>query len=141
MEIEAGDRRQFFRAALEGAICILTDPNAMDTETTNLDNNDDSLDSFGNRKMETVKLCETGYDDEELLVNILNELLYQCQVNKWRPVNIKNIDLAANEIAADIFAVRQDREFGLEREIKAATYHSLKIQTKPDWRAKIVFDV
>lgn len=78
---------------------------------------------------------------EELFVNWLNELLSLSAVKEviFEGFNIKKIE--ENNIEAYVVGVSVDN-YKVNTEIKAATYHELKLeQTKAGWLAEVIFDV
>lgn len=78
---------------------------------------------------------------EELLVNWLNELLSLSAVEGliFEEFQINTID--EGQIQA-IALGRDIKNFRMNTEIKAATYHELKIEkTASGWLAEIIFDV
>lgn len=80
----------------------------------------------------------TAIDNESLLVCFLSELLYYYEKDglgfKYIQIKITGSTLQAELEGKAITA--------LDKEIKAVTYHNLKIrQTRSGWEANIVFDV
>lgn len=78
---------------------------------------------------------------EELFVNWLNELL---SVSSVEALIFKNIQInQINENSVDAVAIGSDiRNYKLNTEIKAATYHQLKVKkTGRIWQAEVIFDV
>jgi len=80
---------------------------------------------------------------EELLVFWLSELLSLFDVNQifFRRYNIKT--LTDTKITAQPTAESVDiKNYELKAEIKAVTYHRLKIQKKDKtWQAEVIFDI
>ena len=78
---------------------------------------------------------------EELFVNWLNELLSRSAVEAliFEDIQIKQI----NEKSVNAIAIGSDiRNYKVNTEIKAATYHQLKVQRiGPFWQAEVIFDV
>jgi len=78
---------------------------------------------------------------EELFVNWLNELLSASAVESliFEDIQINQI----NEKFVDAIAIGSDiRNYKVNTEIKAATYHQLKIQKSGSlWLAEVIFDV
>lgn len=78
---------------------------------------------------------------EELFINWLNELLSLSSAKGliFEDFKINKIDKSSLEAAAmgsDI------RNYKVNTEIKAATYHELKLQeVKSGWQAEVIFDV
>jgi len=78
---------------------------------------------------------------EELFVNWLNELLSASAVESliFEDIQINQI----NEKFVDAIAIGSDiRNYKVNTEIKAATYHQLKVQKSGSlWQAEVIFDV
>ncbi len=78
---------------------------------------------------------------EELFVNWLNELLSLSSAEAliFEDIKINQI----NEQFVDAIAIGHDsRNYKTNVEIKAATYHQLKVQkTGSRWQAEVIFDV
>lgn len=78
---------------------------------------------------------------EELFVNWLNELLSASAVEGliFEDIRINQI----NEKFIDAIAIGSSvRNYKINTEIKAATYHQLKVEkTGPFWQAEVIFDV
>ncbi len=78
---------------------------------------------------------------EELFVNWLNELL---SVSAVESLAFENIQInQVNENYVDAVATGSDiRNYKINTEIKAATYHQLKVKkTGLIWQAEVIFDV
>ena len=87
---------------------------------------------------------EVGAPDREaLLVNWLNELIYLLGVKEvllkdFKVISISDINL---KVQASGEKIKKNKHHFI-REVKAATYHKLKIeQTVEGWRAQVIFDV
>jgi len=78
---------------------------------------------------------------EELFVNWLNELLSVSAVESLAFENIRINQI--NENFVDAIAIGSDmRNYKVNTEIKAATYHQLKVKkTGLIWQAEVIFDV
>lgn len=78
---------------------------------------------------------------EELFVNWLNELLSASAVESliFEDIQINQV----NEKFIDAIAIGSDiRNYKVNTEIKAATYHQLKVEkTGSLWQAEVIFDV
>jgi len=85
------------------------------------------------------RVAVEGIDYESLLVNWLSELLYwqeQARETYHRFVIEK---ISPTELCAEIFGTPRGK---IEKIIKAATYHNLKIeQTAEGWQVVVVVDV
>jgi SHS2 domain-containing protein len=83
-----------------------------------------------------------GADDESLLVNWLNELLYLVAVERFFPVamSIRRLERGVLEAALDGSVLPP--EVRQPREIKAATYSNLQIEhTARGYAVSVIFDV
>lgn len=130
--LQASDRTGLFKSALEAIISLLTG-----LEQDQFPNEKDCMDN-----PETFKISSIGEDDEERLVDLMNEMLYFCQVEGWFPLTVETLSFQIdNKVSAILRGLRNPSELTFQREIKAATYHDLKILTSPAWYAKVVFDV
>ncbi|MDI6758521.1 MAG: archease [Candidatus Omnitrophota bacterium] len=93
------------------------------------------------RKSEKRTIKQKAGDLEELFVNWLNELLSSSAAEGLIFTNFIICRLDKNNIEADVVA--QDiGDYKVNTEIKAATYHELKLgQVKGGWQAEVIFDV
>ncbi|MFH1414455.1 MAG: archease [Candidatus Omnitrophota bacterium] len=78
---------------------------------------------------------------EELFINWLNELLSLSSVKEkiFCEISFKNLDknnLEAEVVGCDL------KNYKIESEIKAATYHQLQLKEEQSgWQAEVIFDV
>ncbi len=80
-----------------------------------------------------------GIDYESLLVNWLNELLFLQEHHREVYDRFAISQLSPTDLAAQIVGKPRGR---MDKIIKAATFHNLKIeQTKDGWQATVVVDV
>ena len=81
--------------------------------------------------------------EDELLVNWLSELLTLADINNCFFDKIKVTTLSATQIKAKATAFKlQPEAFKFKTQIKAATYHQLKIEIKNNrYFAQVFFDV
>ena len=95
--------------------------------------------SIKNTKMITV----TAPDMEALLVNWLNELIYLLDTRYLLFKNFEVSKISETEIKAKAYGEKLDaKRHHLKREVKAATYHRLKIEkTTSGWQAQVIFDI
>ena len=78
---------------------------------------------------------------EQLFVNWLNELLSLSATKELIFCNFKINKIEKNCLEASISG-RPSDNFHINTEIKAATYHELKLeQKKSGWLAEVIFDV
>ncbi|MFH1508346.1 MAG: archease [Candidatus Omnitrophota bacterium] len=88
-----------------------------------------------------LTITQNATDIEELLINWLNELLSLSAVNELFFTDFKIYRLDRTSCHADIYG-EDIKNYKINTEIKAATYHELKIKENKDgWTAEIVFDV
>lgn len=90
-----------------------------------------------------LKIKVSAVDIENLLVEWLNELiyLYDSQEILLRRFEISRLDDSSLEALAYGEAIDRQRHV-LITDIKAATYHMLRVKQKPGgWTAEVIFDV
>jgi len=80
-----------------------------------------------------------SFDLSSLLVDFLNEVLYQTQVNKETYVGVNFQELTEKELKAAITGKKVKR---FEEDVKAATYNNLEVKNENGgWQATVLFDV
>jgi len=84
-----------------------------------------------------------GEDREELLVNWLGELLYLLESRQFLPALISIKEISEQRLLADVRGETLDPErHALEREVKAVTFHQLRVEETADgWRAQVYVDL
>lgn len=94
-----------------------------------------------------ISISIDAHDYDELLVTFLNELQYYYTIKKviFKRFEISKLSetrLDANISGGEIAAMSSEKP-GILHDIKAATYHQLKIEKTPDggYKTKIIFDV
>lgn len=126
LRIEAGDLSDVFRTAAEGLFDVVT----ADRSTIEA------------RDEEPVEL--TADSPERLLVEWLNELIFRIET---RHALYARFDV---EVADDGRSLRgtiagepiDPARHVLDHEVKAATFHGLKMERDPDgWRAEVIVDI
>ena len=116
--------KQVFANAARGLFSIITE-----------------LDSVAVTEKRVIQI--TAPDHEALLVNWLDELIYLFEAkgmlfNRFEITAISNTELRAEAFGEKINLVRHK----LKTQVKAATYHMLKIEQIEDgYRAQVIFDV
>lgn len=89
----------------------------------------------------------SGNSFEELLIKFLGEINFQLHVNKIIFNEINSIDLSVNNgeyfLQSELTGEEIDfNKFYIKEEIKAVTFHQVKIQQREDlFTTKIVFDI
>ena len=93
------------------------------------------------KKAHKIYISQNAQNLEELFVNWLNELLSLSAAKGLIFEDIKISKLTENELKAEASAY-DIRNYKVNTEIKAATYHELKI-SKDDsgWQGEVIFDV
>ncbi|MDP8238830.1 MAG: archease [Candidatus Hatepunaea meridiana] len=135
VELEAKDKAELFKTALEALIELIIEKPEDFENTTDLSEN-------LRISSHTISIAASGFDDEERLISLMNEFLYLCQVKGFRPLYINNIKFDdKGNVMADLSGFSVDSDIKLIREIKAATYHDVKIESGEVWRVKVVLDV
>lgn len=92
---------------------------------------------------ERVDIRVSGMDLEDLLVNWLREILYFQQ---GKGMLLKKFVISKmNNTFIDAYAEGElfdEKKHVIRKEIKAVTYHDVKIEKKDgEWRARVVFDL
>ena len=95
----------------------------------------------GKLKVKSLKLEVTGPTLEELLVSFLNELLYLAEKEK---AIFNRFEVEIKKIKNRFYLqgrIKKNSQVS-KREVKAATYHNLKVEKKDNfWQTTIIFDV
>jgi len=87
----------------------------------------------------TRRVAVEGIDYESLLVNWLSELLYWQEQARETYHRFVIEEISPTELRAEIFGTPRGK---IEKIIKAATYHNLKIEQTPEgWQVVVVVDV
>ncbi len=77
---------------------------------------------------------------EGLVVDLLQQVVAQCEIREISPVGVEMLEVNEGEPMARII-VRGEHAVP-PNEIKAVTYHRLKVEKKEgDWYIKVLFDV
>ncbi len=84
-----------------------------------------------------------GLDLEELLVSWLNEILYIIETQRFVPVSFQVIKVGETKMSAIVFGkVFEKKQFAVQREVKAVTYHQLMLEKTADsWLARLFVDL
>ena len=117
------DKRDLFANAAYGLFSLISD-----------------LDKVGESHSREVTV--TAGDDEQLLVEWLNELIFLFDVEH---VLLKRFDIAEldGRLRATVRGERVDESrHTIDMAPKATTYHMLRVERTPDgWRAQVIFDI
>jgi len=78
-----------------------------------------------------------------MLINLLREALFLFQGESWLCKTCEISEMKKDSVAARLQGEPYDaKKHHLKTEIKAATYHTLKIEkVRSAWRARVIFDV
>ncbi len=79
------------------------------------------------RERETRSLKVSGEDEEELMINFLNEVLFLVFGHRWLPRKVESLIWGDTLKAEFIGEPLNPQRHHIEREIKAVTYHNLSI--------------
>ena len=117
------DKRELFANAAYGLFSLISD-----------------LERVG--KSYSREVVVTGADDEEMLVEWLNELIFLFDVER---VLLKRFHIAEldGRLRATVFGERIDESrHSIDMAPKATTYHMLRVErTTEGWRAQVIFDI
>ena len=81
-------------------------------------------------------------DVETLLIGWLNEILYIIQTRRFLPASVVITHCDGKELRAALTGKYSGEEIPLLREIKAATYHNLKVSKRGKlFRTEVLFDL
>jgi len=124
MEIEADDLPQLFALAAEALFAQIADIG-------------------GTRVERTDALSVSGIDWPDLMFNWLRELLYLWTGGQRLVFDVCIRRLVPHSIRAGVRSVAFDPSVDrIDQEIKAVTYHQLRVDPAGDgWRARVFFDV
>jgi len=83
--------------------------------------------------LETQRIEASGKDDEELVVNFLNSIIFLIYGQKWIPNRLEKLSLRSHgALEAILIGEKMDpKRHRIDREIKAVTYHNLSIKKNP----------
>ena len=115
MRISGTDVIDFFHAAFDG-FCELSEINSAELTSSEI----------------TLDITLIGADYEELLVRFLNELISMIQENMTAPVKLQNLTIDNMTLKCGIIVKNIQSFPDGYAEIKAATYHMLKVKRSDD---------
>lgn len=85
----------------------------------------------------TVRI--TAVDAEALLVDLLNELVYLAETERWAPVDVRVRAWTETRTELELSGVALNRT---PARIKSATHHGLSLRRDGDrWTGEVIFDV
>jgi SHS2 domain-containing protein len=78
-------------------------------------------------------------DADALLVDLLNELIYLAETERWAPSAVQAVDWAPTRVALRVAGAHLR---GVPSRIKSATHHGLALRHLGErWVAEVIFDV
>lgn len=91
----------------------------------------------------TVRIEVAADDIENLAVDFLSRLLYVIEVDRFLVHKVAVPYVGETNITADIYGETYDpARHEWTREVKAVTYHQLKIEQDGDWwKGRVIFDL
>jgi SHS2 domain-containing protein len=118
------DMKQVFANAARGLFSLITE-----------------LDRVSEKKKHDVQI--TAPDREALLVNWLNELIYLFEAKGIQFSRFEITDLTDTQLRATVYGEKINlKKHRLKTQVKAATYHMLKIeQNEGGWKGQVIFDM
>ncbi len=92
---------------------------------------------------ETRRIAIEGDSREDLLINLLREVLYLYNGERWLLKKMRFIRIGERNLEADAIGEPFDaRKHEICKEIKAVTYHQAQVRKTPEgWSARVIFDV
>jgi SHS2 domain-containing protein len=96
-----------------------------------------------NKSPEPVTITLNGIDIEDLMVRWLGEILYIFEAEQRVVLAINIETLNQKELKAQLTTIPfDDRSYEINHEIKAITYHQIKVAPKGKvWEARVIFDL
>lgn len=122
LRVEADSLPELFVAAIEGMASV---------QKLNIKNQISKI-----KRLVEIK----SIDETALLIDFMNEVLYQSQTNREIYIEVKFLEFSETALKAEIYGQKVD-EF--DEDIKAVTYHEAKIvkNEKGNLETIIVFDI
>lgn len=94
------------------------------------------------QEQENREIELTSSDTEGLLIDWLNELLFNFDVDFFLPKRFEISELTPTHLKARVYGERVDASrHTLFTSVKAATYHMLEIEQDDGVTARVIFDV
>ncbi|MFC2061078.1 archease [Elusimicrobiota bacterium] len=122
LRLKGKDIEELFENGLKGLLSIVTD-NA----------------ELSGYRIRGIKI--SAPDMESLLIDFLNEILFMINTDAWMPCSGR-IQIDGNDLKAAIKGQKIDPEKAIKKEVKAATYHNIKIkETSNQLETEIFFDL
>ena len=99
------------------------------------------LEKVAHRETQEIRLEEKNAED--LFIRWLQELLYRFSVDQTFYGDFQFKELTEQKLFAVIRGEKiDDRKHTLKKEVKAVTYHALKVEkTEEGWVGEVIFDI
>jgi SHS2 domain-containing protein len=124
IRVKAGNLKSLFCLAARAMFDIIAEPK-----------------KSGEGKKVILAIAQKAQNPEELFINWLNELLSLSSARGLIFSGFKINGLTDNSLEASVSGYKA-KSYTVNKEIKAATYHQLKIShTGTGWKAEVIFDV
>lgn len=125
VEIIGKDLGELFLSAVEGVLSLI------------------QKESFtSSKELEEFVINSDGWDDEERLVNLINDVLYYVQVYGWWVRDVLDVHISeSGSVEMRMCGTQTLDKNHLKREIKAATFHDLKIIRNVVLKTTLILDV
>ena len=93
------------------------------------------------KRKKTYKIKAYGQDNESLLYNFLEELLYLFDTENFILARVKEIKIKDNKLTAKVIGDNVEK-YEIKAYIKSPTYNDMFIKKEKDkWIAQVVMDV
>jgi SHS2 domain-containing protein len=92
---------------------------------------------------EARRISIEGDNREDLLINLLREVLYLYNGERWLLKELRSVQISEKGLEAEALGEPFDEQkHQICKEIKAVTYHRAEVrQTSAGWTARVIFDV
>jgi len=129
-------REQLFENCAVGMMSIILGTDYVNSIVSNGDTN-----SHFNPFKENIEV--DGDDDEDLLYGFLSDVLYLFEAEDFIPLRFNDSIIKSGIFRTSISGVKYDpRIFNILKEVKAVTFHRMKIERKGNkWQTDVIFDV
>lgn len=93
------------------------------------------------KRKKTYKIKAFGQDNESLLYNFLEELLYLFDTENFLPAKVKEIKIKDNKLIAKVIGDNREK-YEIKNYIKSPTYNEMLVKKeKSKWICQVVLDV
>lgn len=127
IRVKAGDLKELFKNAALAMFDIIAEKSSQ-------------LSAYSSQ-LKNIAVKQKAGDLEELFINWLNELLSLSATKELIFSDFKIDKIDDKNLQAEVIG-RDIKNYRVNTEIKAATYHQLKLEkSKSGWIAEVIFDV